>query len=174
MRRTGDVWVALALTALLAVGACSDPQAGPLPTTSATSPTLSTAPSTTPDLDAAASAVTYYATLERAVRDPSNAAPDLDRLIDARCACHQVVDLLNQLARDGHHLEFTVRTGPPRVARVTANAATVFLHVEQTAGREVDASGRVVRELPATTGDYAVDLVRRDGRWLVAQISKAQ
>lgn len=175
MRRTGDVWVALALSAFATV-ACSDPHGGTLPSPSVSAPTTSptSGPPTPTNGDPAGAAVNYYSTLQRAIRAPASGAMQLSQLIDSRCECHQVVDLLDRLARQDHRLEFTVQTGPPRVARVGPAESTVFIHVDQSAGRELAADGSVVRTLPASRGEYVLTLDKRGSRWLVAQISRAE
>ena len=175
--RTGDLLL-VAVTALAVAAGCSDEHAGSLPTSSPTpfassaSPTASATASAAPGPVAAA--VAYYTTLEGAARSPEQGAGRLARLVAPGCDCHQVVDLLHRLAGEKHHLEFTVRTSTARVARETGTDAAVFLHVEQTAGREVDAAGRTVRPLPATSGDYVLTLVRGNGGWLVRQIGRSQ
>ncbi len=68
---------------------------------------------------------------------------------------------------------FTVTVGPPRVARLEQTGGTVFLTVKQSAGREVDERGALIRPLPPSNGNYALDFVTQDGRWLVRQITRS-
>jgi hypothetical protein len=176
MRRTGDLRLALVLSAL-AVTSCTDPHAGSLPTASP-SPTATASSTASATASSAGDVVvgvarTYYATLERSAADPASKRAQLAALVDRGCQCHQVVELLDQLAAKQHRLLFEVTTASPRVGRLAATSATVFISVDQSAGREVDAAGKTVRALPATTGTYALDLVLRSGRWLVAQISRS-
>jgi hypothetical protein len=177
MRRTGDVWLALVLSALATV-ACSDPHAGPLPTTSPSSPasTSTTSPTTSPSDPSAVlarAAQSYYRTLQGAASDPASKRAALARLIDTSCECRQVLALLDRLAQERHTLRFTVKLGTPRVAETGASRGTVFINVDQSAGKELDTSGAVVRTLPGSHGQYVLDFVRRDSRWLVKRITRS-
>jgi hypothetical protein len=173
MRRTGDLRLALALSAL-AVTSCTKPHAGGLPTVSPSPSTATASPSPSASYAEAtviAVARSYYGTLERAAADPAGKRAQFAALVDSGCQCRQVVELLDRLAAERHRLLFEVTTASPRVARLAATSATVFIGVHQSAGREVDSAGKTVRTLPATVGTYALDLVRRGDRWLVKQIS---
>jgi hypothetical protein len=177
MRRTGDVRLALVLSALAFV-ACSNPHAGTLPTPSpapttprAPSPTATT--STALDGEVARAAANYYSTLELAARFPAERRNELAALIDAKCECRQVLTLLDNLARKHHTLVFTVTTGTPHVARASGMFATAFIDVRQSQGRELDSGGDVVQSFPGSAGHYVLDFVRRDGRWVITQISRS-
>lgn len=166
--------VGLALSMLCA---CSEPQAGTLPSASpSSSPSPTATPTPTPTSasieDALADATkTYYTTLARVSATPTD-ADVLGALIHPRCECREVVGLLRDLADQRHRLEFTVTLGEPRVTIAEATNGTVFIDVSQSAGKEVDADGNTVRSLPATRGEYVVDLARSDDRWLVHRITR--
>lgn len=164
----------LAALVLSAIVGCSDPKAGTLPTASPTtsSPTPTTSVTSPPsDNPLAAAAQAYYRTLERVAGNPA-AHNEFATLVDARCTCQQVVDLLRRLDREQHQLLFSVALTEPRVIRGTETTGTVVIGVTQSAGREVDATGTQVRSTPASKGRYAVDLVRSDNRWLVRRITR--
>jgi hypothetical protein len=170
MRRTGDVWVALALTALLA--GCSDPQAGPLPSVSFTpsdSPTGSQSSSALSEV--AATVRAYYAALAAAVHDPARNTRALDELLDPSCPCREIVGVLNDEARRGRHADYSLAVTALTVPRETANSGTAYATVVQSPGHLFDSSGRVVENIPAMTRTYFIDVRTRNARWVVLRVT---
>jgi hypothetical protein len=139
-------------------------------TAPASAPPPASTPPTGPALvDAARS---YYDTLQQAAANPADGRRRLARLIHPSCSCREVLGLLDRLAREGHRLLFTVTTSNGRVSGFTDRTGTVFLHVQQSSGREVDAAGKTVTTTPASTGDYVLDFLRQDDRWVVGRITR--
>jgi hypothetical protein len=166
--------VVAALAAVLVTGACSEEHAGTLPTQSPSVPSATATPSASPTVSATdalvAAARTYYAVLEDAGKRPASGAARVDALIDHGCACRRVVDFLRDTSRAGRRIERPVRVLDPR-ATSTASGGTVFLTLDQLAGRVVDAKGRVVERLAPSRVRVVIDFRRTGNRFLVTQIS---
>lgn len=171
--RTGDLRVAAA--ALLAVVACSDPQAGPLPTESPTTvaPTTPTAsPSADYEAEVRRAIDTYFAALNAALRDPGGRTDALAALIDPSCSCAQVLTLLHDLARDGHYIDYRYIVSDVRVQQAGSLGASVTWTAAQSAGAERARDGRVVESFPARTARYSAHFRRDGARWLLDRLDR--
>jgi hypothetical protein len=175
MRRTGDLSLALALSAL-AVTSCTKPHAGSLPTTSPspTATTSSPTPTTTPDLAESLRAAlrTYFDALYQAGLDPAHKTDALALLMTTSCPCRRTLDVLRDEARHGWHIDYRYTLKSVTVTEAGAIGGDISYTVEQSAGAERDASGRVVQQFPAATQRFSAHFARTDGRWLLARLTE--
>jgi hypothetical protein len=177
MRRTGDLRLALALSAL-AVTSCTKPHAGGLPTASP-SPSTATAsptPTATPDLRESLRGAlrTYFDALYQAGLDPAHKTDALAALMTPTCPCRRTVDVLRDEARHGWHIDYRYTLKSVTVTEAGATGGDISYTVEQSAGAERDASGRVVQRFPADTQRFSAHFARTDDRWLLARLTEFQ
>jgi hypothetical protein len=171
--RTGE-WARAALVLIVLVG-CSDPaKPGTLPSGSPSVVVTSTsvAPTASVTSDVLVARVReFYATLESASRMPASGTDEVAALMTASCPCQQIVAFLRDLAKQGRHIERPVHVLDPQVASATRTGGTVFLTLQQDAGRVVDARGHTVETLRPSRDRLVIDLQQHDGALLIAQIS---
>jgi hypothetical protein len=172
--RTGEVWLAAVLTSL-ALTSCTHEHAGSLPTSSPSTPSTSWASSPAATGAAAEAALVhaarnYYSVLEAAGGNPSVGADKVAALIDPHCTCINVVQFLRDQAHAGHRIERQVQVLAPR-AVAGSNGGTVFLTLEQRAGRVTDAAGHTLERLAASRDEVVLDFRSARGLLLVTQIS---
>jgi hypothetical protein len=174
MRRTGDLRLALVLSALAGTS-CTKPHAGGLTTTSP-SPTASASPTATatPDLaDSLRAALrTYFDALYQAGLDPAHKTDALALLMTASCPCRRTVDVLRDEARHGWHIDYRYTLKSVTVTEASETGGDISYTVEQSAGAERDASGHVVQHFPATTQRFSAHFTRTGGRWLLARLTE--
>ena len=180
--RTGERRVAAALTALAALAAllavaCSDPEAAPLPSASPTSASVvPTTPSVSPSADYEAQArravATYFEALNAALRDPATKTDALAALIDPSCTCRQVLDLLHDLAQDGHYIDYQYTVSDVRVQQAGSLGASLTYVARQSAGHKRDSSGRSLATYPATTVRISAHFRHDNARWLLDRLDQ--
>ncbi len=171
MRRTGDLRLALVLSAL-AVGSCTKPHAGTLPTVSPSPTTTSPTPTATPDLAGSLRGAlrTYFDALYRAGLDPAHKTDALAALMTPTCPCRRTVEVLRDEARHGWHIDYRYTLKSVTVTEANATGGDISYTVEQSAGAKRDASGNVIRQFPAATQRYSAHFARTEGRWLLARL----
>lgn len=174
--RTGVRVVAVVLSAWLGV-ACSDPQAAPLPSASppatpSPSPTPVVSPSVDYEAQARRAVAAYFEALNAALRDPATKTDALAALIDPACTCRQVLDLLRELASDGHYIDYRYTVSDVRVQQAGSLGASLTYVVNKTAGARRSSDGRVVRSYPGTKGSFSVHLRNDSGSWLLDRVDQ--
>lgn len=169
--RTGEHVLATVLAAVLAAS-CSDPQAGPLPTSSPSTGTPS--PTATPDYEAEARRAidAYFAALNAALRDPSNRTDALAALIDPSCPCVQAVEALREEARAGRYIDYSYTVTDIRFQQVGSLGASVTFTAHQTAGSQRTRDGRIVRSFAASTIRYSAHFQRGSSGWLLDRLDQ--
>jgi hypothetical protein len=166
----------LAALVLSATLACSDPEAGTLPSVSpsplSTSATASQNPTATSRSSAAENAVrTYYAALQGAVHDPRGGLNALRRTLADECECRKILDVLREEARKGRHADYTLVITKLSVPDMTTTRATVRVTVDQSAGNLYDSTGGVVERIPARMETFFIDLRRAEPLWLITRVT---
>lgn len=172
MRRTGDVWVALALSAF-AVVACSDPHGGTLPTPMPSLTPTAVTPSASNPADLSVATVRYYAELQRTSADPAAGTDRLAALIASSCSCRRVVAFLQETARRGERIIRPLRVTNVRTAPAASGGGTVFITLEQGAGRVEDRDGRTIERLPASRASVTLDFAPSNRGLVITQIAGA-
>ena len=174
--RTGVRVLAAALAAA-SVAACSDPKAAPLPptvspTTASATPTPAVSTSDDYEAQARRAVAAYFAALNAALRDPARKTDALAALIDPSCTCRQVLDLLRDLARNGHHIDYAYTVSDVRVQQAGSLGASMTYVARQSAGHKRDRTGQALSSFPATTVRISAHFRRDGGRWLLDRLDQ--
>jgi len=82
-----------------------------------------------------------------------------------------MVDFLRDEARQGRRIERPVDVLEPRVAHGGPTGGTVFLTLDQHAGRVIASDGTTVERLAPSKVHVVIDFVTRNGRLVVTQLS---
>jgi hypothetical protein len=166
----------LAALVLSAVAACSDPQAGTLPSVSPTATTPTATPSPSVSVDLAQSLrdalQTYFDALYAAGMDPARKTDALAALIAPSCPCYRVVGVLREEARLGRHIDYTYALRQVQVVEATPKGGDIRYTVMRSAGAERDKSGRVIERYKATTEKYSAHFSRAQGAWSLAGLTR--
>lgn len=175
--RTG-VGAFATVVALVAGAGCSDPTAAPLPSVSPTTPSPSPTPTVSASADYAAEARAaidaYFAALNAALRDPANRTDALASLIDPSCTCRQVLDLLRDLAKDGHYIDYRYTVSDVRIQQAGSLGASLTWTAAQTAGAERAADGRVIERFSAATVRMAAHFRRASTGWMLDRLDQVR
>lgn len=165
----------LAALVLSAAVACSDGHAGSLPTESPSSTTPG-APTPTASEDLAQSLRTalriYVDALHAAGLDPAHKTDALEALIAPTCPCHRTIDVLRSEAEQGRYIDYGYTLRDIVVIEVGELGGNVRYTVRQSAGAERDRAGKVIESYAPTTEKYTAHFVRRDGRWLLDEVTR--
>lgn len=152
-------------------------ESSPRPTVSpATQPTASPTPSTTTATPTSsleqqlyAATVNFYEAINEAFRT-LDTRPVAEVLVPGSRAASGYTNFIERVKADGHRFadvgdyvisDFTVRSD------ASGETERVEFNLAHPAGRIVDAQGRTVRTLPATSSKAWIDFQRRGDRWLV-------
>lgn len=156
--------------------ACSQDRAGtlppPPPPTSAAPTTASPTASANYEAEARRAVDAYFVALNAALRDPANRTDELTALIDPSCTCRQVLELLSDLERDAHHIDYHYSVSDVRIQQAGPLGASVTWVVAQSTGAERDQRGSVVSSFRGRTDHYSAHLRRSDGRWLLDRLDR--
>jgi hypothetical protein len=172
MRRTGDVWVALALSAF-AVVACSDPHGGTLPSPSPAPSATSATPTAVNLRTSLTNALHgYFDALYTAGLDPANKTDALAALVDPSCTCMRTVDVLREEARQGRSIDYRYTLKDVAVIEVGELGGNIRYTVMQSAGAERDHDGRVIEAYPASTARFSAHFTRSGDAWRLDRVTE--
>lgn len=150
----------------------AQPPALPAPPSPSASPSPSPAASPTPADDRAAveAAVRfYYDGFNRAAA--TGDAQELAKGTTPDCPCRSAVDLTADVLRKGRIVDSKVTVKAIRIIEAEATRASVQVLYTSVGGRVVSSDGREVQTLQGEpNGNVGVEVVKRDGTWLVATI----
>lgn len=115
----------------------------------------------------------YFAALNAALRDPANKTDALAALIDPSCSCRQVLDVLGDLERAGHYIDYCYTVSEVRVQQVGPLGASMTYVVAKTAGsKRTTSDDRVIATFPASRARFSVHLRREHGSWRLDRVDQ--